>query len=63
MHFEFIVLEKFFKLINNKNETAPYGYSKIDCIFALNEIEKEKVTCFDKFDTTEENAFFMKIIC
>ena len=48
--------------INNKEKDF-FGFGKLDCVFVLNKdekvnIEKEKITCFDKFDTIDENVFF-----
>ena len=48
--------------INNKEKDS-FGFSELDCVFVLNKdekvnIEKEKITCFDKFDTIDENVFF-----
>ena len=48
--------------INNKEKDF-FGFSELDCVFVLNKdekvnIEKEKITCFDKFDTIDENVFF-----
>ena len=48
--------------IDNKEKDF-FGFSELDCVFVLNKdekvnIEKEKITCFDKFDTIDENVFF-----
>lgn len=51
------------KKCENKEENDFYGYSEIDCGFILKGkeeviIEKEKITCFNNFDSTDENVFF-----
>ena len=51
------------KKCENKEENDFYGYSEIGCGFILKGkeeviIEKEKITCFNNFDSTDENVFF-----
>ena len=51
------------KKCENTEENDFYGYSEIDCGFILKGkeeviIEKEKITCFNNFDSTDENVFF-----
>ena len=47
----------------NMEEKEFYGYSEIDCVFVLKgkeevTMEKEKITCFNNFDSKDENVFF-----
>ena len=47
----------------NAEEKEFFGYSEIYCVFVLKgkeeiTIEKEKITCFNNFDSKDENVFF-----